>query len=211
MEIVWLGHSSLRLQSRGVTLITDPYADSVGLSIGNPKADIVTISNGHPHHSASDAVDGSPRVLKGPGSYEVGHYYITGTGTARGGSEGDREVNTVFTIRAEGLNICHLGDLSRRLSPGQVAELNQPDILCVPAGGMCTISVSDLAELVNLIGPRIVIPLHYWVDGLNVELDPLDRILGEMGVADVTPQARLNVTSSNLPRELSVVVLQRST
>ena len=210
MEIVWLGHSSLRLQSRGVTLITDPYADSVGMSIGNPKADIVTISNDHPHHSASDAVQSSPRVLEGPGSYEVAHYYITGTGTPQRETEEDRSVNTVFTIRVEGLVICHLGDLSRRLSPGQLADLNQTDILCVPAGGLCTVSVSNLAELVNLIGPRIVIPLHYWVEGLTVGLDPLDRMLGEMGIADVTPQARLNVTSSNLPRELSVVVLQRS-
>ena len=210
MEIVWLGHSSLRLQSNAVTLITDPYADSLGFTMVPQRADIVTVSNDHPHHSYSDAVEGDPRVLRGPGEYEIANYYVTGMGTRlnAGEHEGERKLNTVFTIRVEGLTLCHLGDLSQPLSPAQVEELNQTDILFVPAGGVCTISAAQAAELVNLIGPRIVIPLHYRTEHVAVELEPLDGILGELGISEVAPQAKLNVTSSNLPRELRVVVLQ---
>ena len=89
-------------------------------------------------------------------------------------------------------------------------ELKKTDVLFVPAGGMCTISVPRVVELVNLIAPSIVIPLHYWVDGVKVELEPLDGFLGELGVSEVNPQARLNVTATNLTRELKVVVLQRA-
>ena len=205
-----MGHSSLRLQSSDVTLITDPYPDSVGLSVGNPAADIVTISNYHPHHSHSDAVHGDPRVVKGPGEHEIANYYIRGMGTRLGGPEGVRLVNTVFTLQAEGLTLCHLGDLDQRLSPGQVEGLNDTDILFVPAGGKCTMDIASMVALVNLIAPRIVIPVHYWVQGLNVELEPVDRFLAEMGIAEAVPQARLNVTRSNLPREQSVVLLQRA-
>ena len=209
MEIVWLGHSSLRLESRGVRLITDPYADSVGFSMGHQEASIVTSSNGHPHHSHYEAVGGDPRILRGPGEFEIAHYYISGMGTRHGEQDEDREINTVFTIRAEGLTVCHLGDLSRRLSPSQVEEINQADVLCVPAGGVCTAGPARVAELVNLISPSIVIPLHYRTEGIKVELEPLAGFLTEMGVAEAAPQTRLNVMTSNLPRELRVVVLQR--
>ena len=209
MEIVWLGHSSVRLRSGNATLITDPYADTVGFSMGNPRADIVTCSNDHPHHSNHEAVEGDPRVVDGPGEYEIGRFYLTGTGTPLGSDEGARRVNTVFTILAEGLTLCHLGDLSQALTPRQVEELTRVDILFVPSGGVCTISVAAAAELVNLVGPRIVVPLHYRVDGLAVELDPLEGFISEMGVTDVAPVPRLNVTASNLPREQRVVVLQR--
>ena len=210
MEIVWLGHSALRVVSRGVTLITDPYSDSLGVSMGSVKADIVTVSNDHPHHSYSQAVEGAPRVLDGPGEYEITDFYITGMGTRREESEDSKLINTVFTIVAEGLTLCHLGDLSQRLSPGQAEELNQTDILFVPAGGSCTVGTSEVTELVNLIRPRIVVPIHYWLQGYRVELDPLDKFLTEMGVAEIAPQARLNVNATNLPRDQQVVVLNRA-
>ena len=208
MEITWLGHSALRLRSGNVTLITDPYADSLGLSMAPEKADIVTVSHDHPHHSYRDAIEGDPRVLMGPGEYEVANFYITGMGTRREAEGEERQINTVFTFSAEGLTLCHLGDLSQTLSPAQVEELNQTDILFVPAGGACTVSSTQVAEMINLIRPRIVVPIHYRVEGVAVELEPLDGFLAELGISEANPQAKLSVTSSNLPRELSVVVLR---
>ncbi len=209
MEIVWLGHSAVRLKGNTVTVITDPYADSVGLSMGKPQADIVTISNDHPHHSQSSAIAGSPRILNGPGEYEISNFRISGMGTRLQGDDSVRRINTIFTFRAEGLTLCHLGDLSENLSPRQVDELSQSDVCFVPAGAGCTLDAARLMQIVRLVGPRILIPIHYGIEGLKVELDPLDKLLSELGVADVTPQPRLNVTSTNLPGELRVVVLQK--
>ena len=208
MEILWLGHSSLRLRSGNATLVTDPYRDSLGLSMARVTADIVTVSHDHSHHSHYDAIEGSPHVLRGPGEYEIANFYISGMGTDRGDRGGERQVNTVFTIRAEGLTLCHLGDLNQSLSPAQVEELNETDVLFVPAGGICTIGAIKAAELVHLIRPRIVTPVHYRVEGVAVELESMDAFLGEMGVSNVEAQAKLNITSSSLPQELSVVVLR---
>ena len=209
MDIVWLGHSAVRVVSSGVTLITDPYSESLGLSLGNHSAEIVTVSNSHPHHSFSEVIEGDPRILSGPGSYEIGSFYITGMATRLDDHGEEQQINTVFTMRSEGLTLCHLGDLNQRLTPGQVQELSQADVLFVPAGEICTIGVPYVAELVNLIGPRILIPIHYRIEGVSADLAPLDRFIAEMGITEVAPQARLNVTSTNLPRELRVVVLQR--
>ena len=211
MEISWLGHSCLQVRGHGVTLITDPYDESLGLSMGRPSADIVTVSHSHPHHSHWEGVEGHPRVLQGPGEYEIGNFYISGMATAHNHHEGKRQINTVFAIHAEGLMLCHLGDLDRMLSPRQIEELGQTDILFVPAGGVCTISTSSVAELVNLVDPRIVIPLHYRTEEVRVDLQPLDPFLDDMGVTEPTHTSRFNVTTSNLPRDLQVVVLERAT
>lgn len=244
MEITWLGHSSLRIRSGTTTLVTDPFADSVGFSIAAGPADIVTVSNDHPHHSHLEGVQGDPRVLTGPGAYEIANFYITGLGTpgtplqaqqaqpdppppADEADDADEEsdsdepseeaatvtsqpTNTVFSFRVEGITVCHLGDITRAVTPRQAEQLNQAEVLVVPVGGHCTISIDAIPQLINLIGPKIVIPVHYQSDGADLELEPLDRFLQEMGVSGVSSQTRLNVSSTNLPRDMTVIPMNRS-
>ena len=192
MDIVWLGHSCLRLRSLRTTLITDPYGEAVGLALPRQKADIVTISHDHPHHSSPDALEGRPRVLRGPGEYEIADFYITGMGTRRLNLEGDdrgSQVNTIYLMRVEGLTLCHLGDLNETLSPAKVQELNDTDVLFVPADGLCTVSVAKAAELVNLIGPRIVVPLHYRAEGDEEGLRPSSPSSARWGFRTQSPKA----------------------
>ena len=208
MEITWLGHSALQIRGAQVTLITDPYADTLGISMGPREADVVTVSNPHPHHSNAAAIDGDPRVITGPGEYEVANFYITGFGTRGRDFEGERRVNTVYTYRAEGLTLCHLGDLSANPTPSEVNELSQADVLFAPAGGVCTLDASRIAQLVRTIEPRILVPVHYRYDDVDTELDPLEKLLNEFGITELSPQPRLNVTATNLPAELRVTALQ---
>ena len=210
MEITWLGHSTLRITSRDVVMLTDPYPASIGFSMGEQQADIVTVSNDHPNHSFIDEIGGEPRVLIGPGQYEVKGYNLTGMGTRLAAAEEKRRINTVFTFRAEGLTVCHLGDLNQNLSPGQLNELGAVDILVAPAGGGCTIGVREVVELANVLSPRIVIPVHYGYESTSGTLEPVERVLTEFGVGEASPQVRLNVTQSNLPRETRVVLLRKA-
>ena len=208
MEIVWLGHSAVRLRSRGTTLITDPYGDSLGVKMPRQRADIVTVSHHHPHHSQTGAVDGRPRVLDGPGEFEVADYSISGMGTRRGSPDAPRQINTVYTIRVEDLTVCHLGDLNARLTPGQAQRINDADILFVPGGEGCTLGVEGVAELVNLVRPRVVVPVHYRTPGLAVDLGPLEPLLSALGATGVEARRSLVATATSLPRELEVVALR---
>ena len=191
MDISWLGHSSVRIVSRDITLITDPYPDSIGFSMGQQVAHIVTVSNDHPNHCGAALVGGDPRILKGPGQFEV------------------RRTNTVYTYRSEGLTVCYLGDLKRRLTPAQIGDQGSVDVLIVPAGGGCTISPSEVLEQANVFNPKIIIPVHYSQETTVDGLEPIDGLLKEFGVEDPTPQIRVNVTLTNLPRETQVVVLRK--
>ena len=244
MEITWLGHSSLRIRSGQTTLVTDPFADSIGFSMAAGPADIVTVSRDHPHHSYLKGVQGDPRGLTGPGAYEIANFYITGLGTlgtplqaaqaqpdplqpagetGEADEDSDRDedpeeaitvtsqpINTVFSLRVEGITLCHLGDITRAVTPRQAEQLNQAEILVVPVGGHCTISINAIPQLINLIGPKIVIPVHYQSDGADMGLEPLDRFLQEMGVTGVSSQTRINVTSTNLPRDMTVIPMNRT-
>jgi L-ascorbate metabolism protein UlaG (beta-lactamase superfamily) len=67
------------------------------------------------------------------------------------------------------------------------------------------------AEIVNIIEPNIVIPMHYMTEKSTIELDPLNKFLKEMGLSSVEPLDSLKVTSPrNLPEETQVVVLEAS-
>lgn len=197
MEITWLGGSAVRVRSGDAVVVMgadDALPDDLA-------ADIVTLSCGEAR-SAGDA-----RVLSGPGEYEIAGFYISGLATALNAGDaegGERRINTVFSLRAEDVSVCHLGAVAGALTPRQAQEIGQPDALVVEAGG-AGLSVAAAAQLVNQISPRIVIPVRYSAgDGLA----PLSRLLGELGVAEAAEQPRLSVTATNLPREMRVVALK---
>jgi len=209
MEIVWLGHSCFRLRAREAAIVTDPCPKSIGYNIGRPAADIVTVSHEHTGHNAVEAVAGSPRVVRGPGEYEIAGVLITGIRTYHDNQKGaEQGPNTAFIVEAENLRLCHLGDLGHQPTPEQVEVIGAVDVLLVPVGGGNTLGAAAAAETVSLLEPKLVIPMHYATPATTRKLDPLDRFLKEAGASPtLTPQPRLSVSHSALPHETQIAVL----
>lgn len=209
MEIIWYGHACFRLHERGGPyIVTDPYDDSIGYTLPSLRADIVTVSHGHSDHNYVQGVRGNPKVLNGPGEYEIQEVFITGIPTFHDQKQGEeRGKNTVFLFDFDGLTICHLGDLGHMLSQPQVEALGSVDALLIPVGGVYTIDAALAAEVVSLLEPRVVVPMHYKTKPLDLPLSTVDPFLKEMGVGDVTPRESLKVSKTNLPEETEVVVL----
>ena len=208
MEIVWLGLACFRIRGKEAVILTDPCPPSSGYNTGKPTANIVTVSHNHENHSYLKGVAGTPRVIDAPGEYEIEGVFINGYSAfhdAHRGSERGRSI--AFVFEQEGLTVCHLGDLGHTPTSAQVEELSGADIILIPVGGHTTIDGAAAAEVVSLLEPRMVIPMHYQTAGSGLELDPLDRFLKEMGVNSFEPQAKLTVTSSSLPHETQVMVL----
>lgn len=208
MDIAWLGHSCFRLRTGEMAVITDPFPDSIGLRMGEPQAVAVTVSHQHDNHSYWQNVGGDPKVLQGPGEYELSGIYITGIMTPKGEGDPEAKRNTAYLIEMENVRLCHLGDVSGALSMGQVEQLVPVDVLFLPAGGVCTVEIPQALEMVQRLEPRVVIPMHYRVPELGVRLGGIDSLLREMGLGDVQPQARLSISASSLPQEMRVVVLE---
>lgn len=209
MELSWLGHACFRVKNRETTLILDPYGAQGGGTRGFGEADVVTISHEHPAHSNVAAVGGKPRVIRGPGEYEVAGVLITGIRTYHDDKKGaERGKNTAYVIEMDELRVCHLGDLGHVPSADQAEELSGAEILLIPVGGGTTIDAEVAAEVISLLEPRIVVPMHYKTDGTSENLEQLDRFLKQMGVGAGQPIGRLNVTKTSLPLETTVTVLE---
>ncbi len=210
MDIDWFGHSCFRLREGGVTIVTDPYDKSIGYVMPRVRADIITVSHDAPGHAAATAIKSDARVLTKPGEYEVKGVFITGIQTWRAASvEGEvKEENTVFVFEFGDLTVCHLGDLARVLTQAQVEAMPDIDVLMVPVGGGSALDADKAAEVISLVEPRIMIPMHYKTPYVNLTLDPLSKFLKEMGATEHAPQESLKVTRSDLPEETQVVILE---
>lgn len=208
MEITWLGYSCFRLKGKQNTVITDPVSPDFGYSLGKITADIVTISHEHPGHSYIQGIGGEPKVLTGPGEYEISGVLTLGLQTYHDGEHGaQRGKNTIFVFEMDDLVICHLGDLGHTLDAELIEKIDSVDVLLVPVGGVSTIDAIQAAEIVRRVEPKIVIPMHYKTLVLKRELAPVDRFLKEMGVKEAVPQPKLIVNKNSLPLTLQVVVL----
>ena len=215
MEITWLGHSCFRLRSRESFVVTDPCAKSTGYTIGRPTASVVTVSHDQPGHNNIAAVAGSPRVIQGPGEFEISGVLITGIRTYHDDEQGERlGKNVAYVLELDDVRVCHLGDLGHVPTAEQVEDLSGVDILLTPVGGGSTISASAAAETVSLLGPKLVIPMHYQTPAeKQKDLEPLDRFLKEMGATSALEerQPKLSVTKTTLPQETKVQVLDYRT
>ena len=151
---------------------------------------------------------GGPRFFDGPGEYEVKGVFITGIATYHDGRSGSvRGRNSVFLFEFGGVTVCHLGDLGHVPSQSQVEALSAVDVLLIPVGGLHTIDASGAAEVISLIEPRLVVPMHYKTPVEKAKLHTVDKFLKEMGLAPMPSQPELKVTKSSLPDETQVVLL----
>ena len=208
MEITWYGQSCFRLRDRLATVITDPYDKGIGYTLPRARADIVTVSHDHPDHNYVQGVKGEPKIIVGPGEYEVCGVFITGIPTFHDRKKGaSRGRNTVFLFDFEGLTVCHLGDLGHVPTQSQVEALSDIDVLLVPVGAVSTINAAQAAEVISLLEPRLVIPMHYKTKALEVKLDSVSKFLKEMGLSKLATQESLKVTKSSLPDETQVTLL----
>lgn len=208
MEINWLGHSCFMLKGKQATVITDPYPPDLGYSLGKPTAHIVTVSHQHLGHSYTQGISGEPRLVTGPGEYEINGVLISGIATFHDRERGQqRGKNTVYVIEVDEISVCHLGDLGHVLTAEQVEEIDDVDVLLLPVGGVSTINASMAAEIVRQVEPKAVIPMHYKTEAISRELEPVGRFLKEIGVEQIDSQPKLSFTRSNLPASTQVFLL----
>jgi len=215
MEITWFGHSCFRLRERDATVVTDPFDKSLGYELPRVRADIVTVSHDHVHHNCVTAVKGEFKTIVSPGEYEIKSVFITGIATypsrrrrkSNGNGDIENERNVIFVFEFDGLTVCHLGDLAQVPTQTQVEALTDVDVLLVPVGGGSSLNAAQAAEIISLIEPYIVIPMHYKTGAISLKLDTVDKFLKEMGAPRIEPVDGVKVTKSSLPQETQVVVL----
>src|ERR1051325_6380188 len=215
MEITWYGHSCFRLTERNyATVVTDPFdSKAIGYDAIKLRSDIVTVSHDAPGHNNTDAVKGTSHVIDGPGEFEIGGVFITGvqsdsTSSGKKKSKDNAATrNTIYVFDYDGITVAHLGDLQQTPTQSEIESLGTVNVVLVPVGGGNGLNAAKAAEIISLIEPNLVIPMHYSTSDAKVSLDPLNKFIKEMGLSKAENQPSLKVTRSGLPSETHVVVL----
>lgn len=200
MHLSWLGLSSFKMETKDAVLVMDPYGPKVSNKPLRAKADIVTVSRfGDSIHGHIDAIQGEPFVIDHPGEFELKGIFIQG---AEVPLKDEKKSSTIFWMDVEGMRIAHLGNLETVPDTKVMEKMDgmEVDVLMVPVGGV-GLELKQIIKVVNDIEPRIVIPMHYAQDGVNVgtKLAPVSGFLKEMGASGVKPIDRMLFKKKDLP------------
>lgn len=199
MYITWQGLTCVRLQTKDCTILVDPFAGTMGLSVPRLIADLFLFSDAeNPQIAAVQKNKGFAITL--PGEYESHGIVITGMAVNQGAGKEFR-MTTVFTLAVEGMVVGLLGPVGRALDQGELEQLNGIDVLFVPVGGKPSLTAKQAVDLTSQIEPRVVIPYFFKLPGLKVPLDAVEQFAKEMGVKNVTPLEKLRLAKKELPEE----------
>ena len=216
VDITWHGQACFKIKGRIASVVVDPYeSDFTGLKPLKLEADIVCVTHNHQDHNNTKAVKTpggqDPFVISGPGEFEKMGVNIVGVASFHDNSQGqERGKNTIYNITVDEMNIVHLGDLGqKKLTQEQVEQLSSCDVLLIPTGGTFTIEGKDAPDIIAQIEPKIVIPMHYKIEGLKFALDPVEKFLAAMGKEKKDTQNKLSISGEKLPEELELVLLEK--
>lgn len=172
MKLTWHGHSCFTVETTQGTLVIDPYEDNYvpGYAPIRLSADQVACSHQHRDHNAAQIV-----TLSGA----VPAFQLSTLETFHDEVQGAKRGKTLmFILEAEGMRLAHLGDIGCALTPQQMEQLENLDVLLLPVGGFYTIGPKEAQELILALNPRIVVPMHYRSDTFGYEvLAPVEDFL----------------------------------
>ncbi len=164
MIFTCIGHAKFLIElDNGMRIVTDPYDATCGYPVAPVPADVVLVSHGHHDHSAVETIPGSPCVIDKAGEYELEDgVSIRAVEAFHDDAEGAKRGRTLlFAIRAESLNVLHLGDLGHLPTAEQCDALGPADVLMIPVGGFFTIDAPTAREAAELLQARVILPMHY--------------------------------------------------
>jgi L-ascorbate metabolism protein UlaG (beta-lactamase superfamily) len=211
MRIQWYGQSAFALEGPEGRVFIDPFGDMSGLAergmtweypaIEGVTADLVLVTHEHRDHNVVEAIEGDPAVLRstaGTHASPVGE--VIGVNSEHDDVAGtSRGPNTIFVLTLDGLRVAHFGDFGQAaLRDEQAAAIGTVDVLIVPAGGGPTVGAEGARAIVDRLGPRWVIPMHYRTPKISF-LEPADAFLETFAVVHRAPKAA--VETGELPTD----------
>lgn len=210
-EIRWFGHNCFRIRAREAVVMTDPVGKLTGFSMTKQTADIVTISHKHEGHTNTAQVKPDFIVLDGPGEYELHGVFVYGYRSYHDATKGaDHGYNTIFSMILDGMRFTHLGDLGQVPSDDVMEEIEGTDVLFVPAGGGPILPPAQMAEIVGVISPKLVIPMQFQVGQGDKDRGTVEEFAKHLSLELPAPVDKLTLKSSDLGDKMGLIVLSPS-
>jgi len=213
MQIFWHGFTCVRIEASygdtESTLVTDPYESDRGLRFPRTlKPDIVALSRRAPKDFKLDAFQSEPFVISTPGEFEVQGIFVYAIPTEK---KDEQDLGKIlYRFEAEDISVGFIGDMHRVLTEGEIESLGNIDILLLPVGGGDYMTANQASETIQLVEPRMVIPLAHHVKGVKEKLTTADNFCKEL-VCERQDANKLKIKKKDLPAdEMVVTVLERA-
>jgi L-ascorbate metabolism protein UlaG (beta-lactamase superfamily) len=203
MKIKFLGHACFKITTdKGIRIMTDPFDETVGYKLPTEEVDIVTTSHDHFDHGNTDAPTGNFDVIDKVGSFYVKDIAIKGIHSYHDKEEGKkRGSNIIYIFEVDDIKVCHLGDLGHPLNNDQIDKIGEIDILLIPVGGIYTIDADEAKNVVDLLNPKIVIPMHYKTEDLKFELGSIDDFIRLFEKVEILDKQEIEITKDDIKNE----------
>jgi L-ascorbate metabolism protein UlaG (beta-lactamase superfamily) len=219
MRITWYGHAAFLIETLGMRVILDPYRspDSGGyLPIDEP-ADLVIVSHENDrYHSHLGQIVPPFEVVRAlalpEGGQEFQGLHVQAMHVFETPERKPEDEVTIVHFSAEGLRLVFLGDLGHSLTEAEVAPLRGAEVVLAAAGGPPTVDFPEIPALLDAIGPRLVLPMHYKTPKINLKIQPLERFLEALPADPVVraDSSSWEITRDSLPEERTIVVLEHA-
>lgn len=154
-KITYLGHSCFLLEKDGFLLCIDPYCRVCGLPDVSVGANEVVCTHSHFDHAYVEGVLRLLNLVENPFDIEkisVSHDENNGK---------DRGKSDILLLESEGLRISHFGDIGCMPESEVLKKLEGLDVAMIPIGGVYTIGAKTAKKIIDIIKPKIVLPMHY--------------------------------------------------
>lgn len=195
-----------------VVLVTDVPEKGTGLRAPQGEAHIVLLSHQSAEAPELDVVKGNPVKLSVPGEYSAKGIATIGFPSVRDDRDGaERGQNTIFLFETEEMSLCFLGAIGTEPIPSVIEKLSGVDILFVPVGGVDTLPLGKIDELVRKIEPKVVIPMHYKIAGMTTKLPDVKPFCDSIGNCPKESIAKWNVKAKDLEgKNMEIVLLDKN-
>ncbi len=216
MRLTFLGHAAFSIKTQGYSVVFDPFSPDIGYAPLGTKADLVSLSHDNPKwHSHTQSVSGEFTVYNGlenigqPWDFD-GVLLESIPVFEKWPDNSDPEgPNAMVKMTSENLRVLHMGDVGHALGDDYLGALGEIDVVLAPVGGPPTIELEQLKAFLDELQPNIVVPMHFGIEGLKMQLEPLDVWL-EMwdGALERSGSSQLEISMATLPDETTLRVLE---
>lgn len=208
LQIRWHGHSCFEI-TNDVTIVTDPHdGRSIGIPTPNVAGDIILVSHNHYDHNSVKSVEKqNSKVITDERKRTIGNIQISGTLAFHDAAQGERRGNMIlYKFTCDDITFCHLGDLGHELDEKSVQQIGTIDILFIPVGGNYTIDAEQAWRVIQMLKPKITIPMHYRIEGLSIPIAGIEPFLEKNIYKIIKVGNEIDIEKDDLPKQPEVWV-----
>jgi L-ascorbate metabolism protein UlaG (beta-lactamase superfamily) len=221
LTLTYYGHCAFQWQTEaGLKVLADPYRNIAERYwfkrlFPDVECDLGLITHAHFDHDAAERLPEGASLIRMPGDFTNQDMSVRGVLDLHSGASRLREFpNVMFRLETGGVSFLHIGD-NRADWPTDVARaIGEVDVLLVTVDDSNhLLTYEDVDSLVQRLGPKVVIPMHYQIPGLMADdtgLEPPEGWLATQNRVKRLDGSSAEFSPQSLPSQTEVWLFQPS-